>query len=62
MTRDVVILDGARTAIGTFGGALAGTPPITTAAHVARAALEIRERGFCHGQSVPGRWSRQGKL
>ena len=39
MTRDVVILDGARTAIGTFGGALAGTPPIATAAHVARAAL-----------------------
>ncbi|MEM9145883.1 MAG: beta-ketothiolase BktB [Pseudomonadota bacterium] len=40
MTRDVVILDGARTAIGTFGGALAGTPPIQTAAHVSRAALE----------------------
>ena len=39
MTRDVVILDGARTAIGTFGGALAGTPPIATAAHVARAAM-----------------------
>ncbi|MGR3715183.1 MAG: beta-ketothiolase BktB [Thermohalobaculum sp.] len=39
MTRDVVILDGARTAIGTFGGALAGTPPIATAAHVAKAAL-----------------------
>ncbi len=39
MTRDVVILDGARTAIGTFGGALAGTPPTQTAAHVARAAL-----------------------
>ena len=39
MPRDVVILDGARTAIGTFGGALAGTPPITTAAHVAKAAM-----------------------
>ncbi len=39
MTRDVVILDGARTAIGTFGGALAGTPPTETAAHVAREAL-----------------------
>ena len=38
-TRDVVILDGARTAIGTFGGALAGTSPIETATHVARAAL-----------------------
>ena len=24
---DIVILDGCRTAIGTFGGALAGTPP-----------------------------------
>ena len=40
MSRDVVILDGARTAIGTFGGALAAVPPIETAAHVARAALE----------------------
>ncbi|GMG85533.1 acetyl-CoA C-acyltransferase family protein [Paralimibaculum aggregatum] len=39
MSRDVVILDGARTAIGTFGGSLAGTPPTATAAHVARAAL-----------------------
>ncbi|TFG86869.1 MAG: acetyl-CoA C-acyltransferase, partial [Hyphomicrobiales bacterium] len=39
MTNDVVILDGARTAIGTFGGALAGTPPIETATHVAKAAL-----------------------
>ena len=40
MVHDVVILDGARTAIGTFGGALAGTPPTETAAHVARHALE----------------------
>ena len=39
MPRDVVILDGARTAIGTFGGALAGTPPTATAAHVAKAAM-----------------------
>jgi len=43
MTRDVVILDGARTAIGTFGGALAGTPPCQTAAHVAHAALARAE-------------------
>ncbi|MGF1445565.1 MAG: beta-ketothiolase BktB [Pikeienuella sp.] len=40
MTRDVVILDGARTAIGTFGGGLAGVPPTETAAHVSRTALE----------------------
>ncbi|MEM1344312.1 MAG: acetyl-CoA C-acyltransferase family protein [Pseudomonadota bacterium] len=40
MSRDIVLLDGARTAIGTFGGALAGVPPTETAAHVARAALE----------------------
>ncbi|MBY8974738.1 acetyl-CoA C-acyltransferase family protein [Rhodobacteraceae bacterium NNCM2] len=40
MTQDVVILDGARTAIGTFGGALAGVAPSQTAAHVAKAALE----------------------
>ncbi len=37
---DIVILGGARTAIGTFGGALAGTPPIELAATVSRAALE----------------------
>ena len=40
MAADVVVLDGARTAIGTFGGALAGTPPTETAAHVVRHALE----------------------
>ncbi len=40
MTTDIVILDGARTAIGTFGGSLAAIPPIALAAHVARAALE----------------------
>ena len=37
---DIVILGGARTAIGTFGGALAGTPPISLGATAARAALE----------------------
>lgn len=37
---DIVILAGARTAIGTFGGALAGTAPIDTGATVAKAALE----------------------
>jgi acetyl-CoA C-acetyltransferase len=40
MDHDIVILNGARTAIGTFGGSLAGVPPITLAAHVTRAALE----------------------
>ncbi|HUF87966.1 MAG TPA: acetyl-CoA C-acyltransferase family protein [Thermohalobaculum sp.] len=48
MTRDVVILDGARTAIGTFGGALAGTPATALAAHVAKAAL--RRAGVEGGQ------------
>jgi len=38
--KDIVILDGARTAIGTFGGALAATTPIDLATTVARAALE----------------------
>lgn len=38
--RDIVILSGARTAIGTFGGSLAGIPPITLGATVARAAME----------------------
>ena len=36
----IVILDGARTAIGTFGGSLAGTPPIELGAIAAKAALE----------------------
>ncbi len=37
---DVVILSGARTAIGTFGGSLAGTSPISLGATVAKAAVE----------------------
>lgn len=40
MTDDIVILAGARTAIGTFGGALAGTPPIDLGTVVAKAAME----------------------
>jgi acetyl-CoA C-acetyltransferase len=39
MTGDIVILDGARTAIGTFGGSLAAIPPIALAATAAREAL-----------------------
>jgi acetyl-CoA C-acetyltransferase len=38
--QDIFILSGARTAIGTFGGALAGTPPIELAATATRAALD----------------------
>ena len=37
--QDVVILDGARTAIGTFGGSLAGTAPTALAAAVAKEAM-----------------------
>lgn len=37
---DIVILSGARTAIGTFGGSLAGVPPIDLGATVSKAALE----------------------
>ncbi|WP_439524533.1 acetyl-CoA C-acyltransferase family protein [Marivita sp.] len=40
MADDIVLLDGARTAIGTFGGSLAATPPIDLGAIVAQAALE----------------------
>ena len=40
MLDDIVILSGARTAVGTFGGSLADTPPIDLAATVAKAALE----------------------
>lgn len=36
---DIVILGGARTAIGTFGGSLAGTSPIELGTRVAQAAL-----------------------
>ncbi|RYH07367.1 acetyl-CoA C-acyltransferase family protein [Tropicimonas sp. IMCC6043] len=43
MAKDVVILDGVRTAIGTFGGSLAGTPPTALAAAVAREALARSE-------------------
>ena len=38
--KDIVILSGARTAIGTFGGSLAGTPPIELGTVAAKAALE----------------------
>jgi acetyl-CoA C-acetyltransferase len=37
---DIVILGGARTAIGTFGGALASVSPVDLAALVSRAAME----------------------
>lgn len=37
---DIVILDGARTAIGTFGGALANTSPIDLATVASKAAIE----------------------
>ena len=37
---DIVILGGARTAIGTFGGTLAGTSPIELGTVVAKAAME----------------------
>ncbi|MDW3223587.1 MAG: acetyl-CoA C-acyltransferase family protein [Paracoccaceae bacterium] len=40
MTKEIVILDGARTAIGTFGGSLAATPPIELGTVAAKAALE----------------------
>ncbi|MBC7143254.1 MAG: acetyl-CoA C-acyltransferase, partial [Rhodobacteraceae bacterium] len=40
MSDDIVILSGARTAIGTFGGALAGMAPIDIATVAAKAALE----------------------
>ncbi|MFO1143698.1 MAG: beta-ketothiolase BktB [Amaricoccus sp.] len=50
MNRDIVILDGARTAIGAFGGSLADIPPSQLAATCAREALtrsgvEAREIG-----------------
>jgi len=38
--KDIVILDGARTAIGTFGGSLAAFSPTDLGTHVAKTALE----------------------
>lgn len=40
MTKEIVILSGARTAIGTFGGALAATPPTALGTAVSAAALD----------------------
>ena len=40
MSDEIVILSGARTAIGTFGGALAAVPPIELGTTAAKAALE----------------------
>lgn len=40
MSDDIVILSGARTAIGTFGGSLSGTTPIDLGTAVAKAAME----------------------
>lgn len=40
MTSDIVILGGARTAIGTFGGSLSSLPPIELATTASKAALE----------------------
>jgi acetyl-CoA C-acetyltransferase len=39
MSQDIVILGGARTAIGTFGGALAGTTAIDLGTAAAKAAM-----------------------
>ncbi|MBV1863423.1 MAG: acetyl-CoA C-acyltransferase family protein [Rhodobacteraceae bacterium] len=39
MTKDIVILDGVRTAIGTFGGTLAGQTPISLATKVTAEAM-----------------------
>jgi acetyl-CoA C-acetyltransferase len=46
---DIHILSATRTAIGSFGGALAGLPPIDIATHAARAALE---RAGVHGDQI----------
>ncbi|MDO6730661.1 acetyl-CoA C-acyltransferase family protein [Marinovum sp. 2_MG-2023] len=40
MSQDIVILAGARTAIGTFGGTLSGTAPIDLATAASKAALQ----------------------
>lgn len=52
MTQDVVILDGVRTAIGTFGGSLAGLAPTALAGAVAkeaisRSGIDAKQVGHC---------------
>ena len=47
--QDIVILDGARTPIGTFGGALANTTPIDLASSVTKVAME---RSGVEGQQI----------
>ena len=47
--QDIVILDGARTPIGTFGGSLANTAPIDLASSVTKVALE---RSGVEGQQI----------
>ena len=47
--RDIVILDGARTPIGTFGGSLANTTPIDLASSVTKVAME---RSGVEGQQI----------
>lgn len=49
MSDDIVIISGVRSAIGTFGGSLAGVPPIDLAATVTKAALA---RGGVEGGQV----------
>ncbi|MDE2738473.1 MAG: acetyl-CoA C-acyltransferase, partial [Paracoccaceae bacterium] len=40
MTEEIVILDGARTAIGTFGGSLSSLTPIELGTIVSKSAME----------------------
>ena len=52
---DIHILSATRSAIGSFGGALASMPPIEIATHVARAALSrAGVEGAQIGQVVMG--------
>ena len=48
--KDIVVLDGVRTAIGTFGGSLSGTSPIELGSIVAKEALA---RSGVEGKQVP---------
>ena len=52
--REIVVLSAVRTAIGTYGGSLAGKAPTDLAANCVRAAVqrareEARQRRFMHG-------------
>ena len=58
MSREVVVVSGVRTAIGTYGGSLKDIPPTDLAAQVVRESLaRAQVNGADVGHVVFGMWS-----